>query len=191
MSGLVAVSYFLFTLFFSLLSFVLWARIVLRYFHVSSLHPVSQPINRLTDPLILPLNHLFGAHKKGLPRYDWACFFILVLLEFIKFIIIGLVFIGPRFPWHFLPLFVIADLIVQFCNLLFYAIIIRVIMSWVNPMWHHPLADLLRLVTEPLLRLGRRIIPDISGFDFSPYIMLVILKVITLFVTESLPMNLI
>ena len=64
-------------------------------------------------------------------------------------------------------------------------------MSWINPRWQHPLADLLRLVTEPLLRLGRRIIPDISGFDFSPYVMLIMLKVITLFISESLPMHLI
>ena len=71
-------------------------------------------------------------------------------------------------PILFILLYVLADLIIQPCNLLFYAIIIRVIMSYANPGWQHPLADFLRLLTEPLLILGRKIIPDISGFDFSP-----------------------
>ena len=46
---------------------------------------------------------------------------------------------------------------------LFYMILIRVIMSFVNPHWQGPLADFLRLLTEPLLKLGRRVVPDISG----------------------------
>ncbi len=191
MSGLIAVGYFLFGLLFSLLSFVLWTRIALRYFRVSSLHPLNLSLNKLLNPITLPLSNLFGANKKRLSRYDWACFCLLVLVELLKFSLIGWLFIGARFPWHFLPLYVLADLIAQPCNLLFYAILIRVIMSWINPRWQHPLADLLHLVTEPLLRLGRRIIPDISGFDFSPYVMLIMLKVITLFISESLPLHLI
>lgn len=191
MSGLIAVGYFLFALFFSLLSFILWARIGLHYFRISSLHPISQTIARLTNPIISPINHLFGINKKHYSRYDWPCFSILVIVELLKFIAIGALFLGAMLPWTFLPLYTLADLIVQPCNLLFYAIIIRVVMSWINPRWHHPLADLIRKVTDPSLHLGRRIIPDISGFDFSPYIMLIILKVITLFISNSLPLALI
>ncbi|HFD2358171.1 TPA: YggT family protein, partial [Legionella pneumophila] len=40
------------------------------------------------------------------------------------------------------------------------------------------------------LRLGRIIVPDISGFDFSPFIIMVILKIITLFLSASLPWKL-
>ena len=191
MHGLLVVGYFLFALFFSLLVFVLWTRIALHYFRISTLHPVSQTINALTNPIIMPLNHMFGISKTRINRYDWACFCVLVVVELLKFTAIGSIFIGARLPWSFLPLYTLADLIVQPCNLLFYAIIIRVVMSWVNPGWHHPIADLLRIVTEPLLRFGRRIIPNISGFDFSPYFMMVALKVITLFISASLPLNII
>ena len=191
MSGLIAVGYFLFALFFSFLAFVLWTRIALRYFRVSALHPISQTINALTNPVIMPLAHMFPATKTRRSRYDWACFSVLVVVELLKFIAIGSLFLGAMLPWSFLPLYTLADLIVQPCNLLFYAIAIRVLMSWVNPRWQHPIADLLRLATEPALNLGRRIIPDISGFDFSPYIILIILKVITLFISASLPLHLI
>ncbi len=84
-------------------------------------------------------------------------------------------------------LYLVADLIIQPCNILFYAILIRAIMSFVNPTWQHPLAYFLYQLTEPLLILGRRIIPNISGFDFSPLIIMVILKVITLFIESNLP----
>lgn len=191
MPGLVAVGYFLFALFFSLLAFVLWTRIALRYFRVSAVHPVSQAINKLSNPIIMPLNHMFGTSKTRLSRYDWACFCVLVVVELLKFIAIGSLFLGTKLPWSFVPLYTLADLIIEPCNLLFYAIVIRVIMSWINPTWQHPVANLLRLITEPLLRLGRRIIPDISGFDFSPFIVMILLKVITLFINASLPLHLI
>lgn len=191
MSGLVAVGYFLFALFFSLLSFILWTRIALRYYRVSPLHPISQGINKLSNPIILPLAHRFKTHKKPPSRYDWPCFSILVMVELLKFIAIGSLFLGAMLPWSFLPLYTLADLIVQPCQLLFYAVIIRVIMSWVNPHWQHPMADVIKRVTDPLLHFGHRLIPDIGGFDFSPFIILILLKMVTLFISASLPLHLI
>ena len=191
MGGLVAVGYFLFTLFFSLLTAVLWIRIGLRYFRVSTLHPVSYANNSLTNPLITPISRLIPASKTRLSRYDWACFILLVVIEFLKFTLLSLLFLTAMMPLLLLVIYVLADLIIEPCNLLFYAIIIRVIMSWVNPAWQHPVADILRICTEPLLRLGRRIVPDVFGFDFSPFIVLVILKIITLFIRASLPLQLI
>lgn len=191
MSGIITVGYFLFSLFFSLLTFVLWARIALRYFRISALHPVSQAVNALTNPVISPLSRVFPVKKARPNRYDWACFSVLVLVEAVKFIAIGLLFLSAMLPPLYLLLYTLADLVVQPLTLLFYAILIRVVMSWVNPEWVHPIADVLRSVTDPLLRLGRRVIPDISGFDFSPFIMLVSLKIITLFIQASLPLQLI
>ncbi len=191
MSGVVTVGYFLFSLFFSLLTFLLWARIGLRYFRVSTLQPIRYAINSLTSPVIDSISRLLPTVKNPLSRYDWVCFSILIAVEIIKFIAIGLLFYSAMMPLLLLLLYVVADLIVQPCNLLFYAILIRVIMSWVNPQWRHPLADVLRAVTEPLLRLGRRVIPEISGFDFSPFIIMIILKIITLFISTAMPLQLI
>ncbi len=191
MSGLVSVGYFLFSLLFSLLTFVLWTRMALRYFRVSTLHPVSQAINRLTNPIITPLAGLFKSKTKRLSRYDWACFTVLVIVELVKFITLGWLLLGILMPWTLVLLYTVADLIVQPCDLLFYAILIRVIMSWVNPHWQHPFADVLRLVTAPLLQMARRLIPDIAGFDFSPFLAVLALKVITLFISSSMPLHLI
>ena len=190
MSGLITVGYFLFTLFFNLVVFLLWARIALRYFRVSTLNPVSQSIQKLTSPFLGSLKNL-DANKRRLPRYDWVCFGALILIELLKFLGIDLLFMASKLPWTLIPLYALADLVIQPCNLMFYAILIRVIMSWVNPRGQHPVMDLLGLVTDPLLHLGRLIIPDISGFDFSPYIMLIILEVITLFIGSCLPYHIV
>jgi len=193
MRGLIVISYFLFTLVFSLLTFILWARIALRYLRISPLHPVSQAINNLTNPVVLPFEHFFAHTKKKrrVNRYDWACFCILILVELLKFTSIAALFINQNLSWGFIPLYTLADLIVEPCNLLFYALIIRMVMSFVNPRWHHPVADVIRALTDPLLHLGHRIIPNISGFDFSPYLMLVLLKIITIYIDASLPLHLI
>lgn len=189
MGGLVSVGYFLFSLFFSLVIFVLWVRIALRYHRVSALHPVIQTINTLSSPVINPVNRLFGWHKSPPSRYDRGSFLVLVIVEFIKISFMSLIFLGGLMPIPYLILYVIADLIIQPCNLLFYAIIIRVVLSWVNPGWRHPLQEILFLVTEPLFRRARQIIPPISGIDLSPILILLGLKIITIFIQGSLPLK--
>lgn len=192
MSGLIAVGYFLFALFFSLIAFVLWTRIALRYFRVSTMNPITQAINSLTNPIVMPITQMFGKPKTPKSRYDWPCFCILVMVELLKFIAIGTLFLGVKLPWSFLPLYTLADLIAEPCNLLFYALIIRIIMSWVNPRWHHPLVEILRLTTDPLIHKAQMIVPTTSsGFDFSPYLILIILKIITLYISVALPLHLI
>ncbi len=191
MAGFISVGYFLISLFFSLLIFIVWARLGLRYCRVSALHPINQAIHRFSDPLVSPFQSLLHTKGKRLSRYDWPCFTVLVIIEFAKFIAFGYLLLGTMMPVLLLCAYVVADLIVQPCDLLFYAILIRVIMSWVNPRWQHPIADILYLVTEPLLKRAKRLIPDIAGFDFSPILAMLFLKIITLFISSSLPLHLI
>lgn len=190
MSGFTAVGFFLTSLFFGVIIFTLWLRIALRYLRVSTLNPFSRLIHSVTDPIVRPFNLLFKQKYHPGQKYDWMAFCVLVLVELIKIICLSLILFHAIIPFVYLILYVLADLIIQPCDLLFYAILIRVIMSYVNPGWQHPIADFLRLLTEPLLILGRKIVPDISGFDFSPFIIMIILKVITLFISASLPWRL-
>ncbi len=191
MSGLTAVGFFLVTLLFSLIIFSLWLRIALRYLRVSPLSAFGRLIHSVTNPIVNPLNSLFKIKYKPGQKYDWVAIGVLVVMEIIKITCLSLLVFHAVLPIPYLILFVLADLIIQPCDLLFYAILFRVIMSFVNPGWQSPIADFLKLLTDPLLRLGRRIVPDISGFDFSPFIIMIILKVITLFITASLPLRLI
>lgn len=186
MSGFVSVGYFVFSLLFSLLTFVLWSRIALRYIRLSSLHPMSQTILRFTDPMVKPFQRLFKSSNTRANRYDWACLSALVVIEIVKFTLIGFLFLNIPSSVFFLLAHVVADMIIQPCNLLFYAIFIRVILSWVNPHLQNPVTEVLYLCTEPLLRIARGLLPDFSGIDFSPFIILVALKIIEMLVSASL-----
>ncbi|WED42350.1 YggT family protein [Legionella cardiaca] len=190
MSGLIAVSYFLIKLFFNLILFVLWLRVALRYFRISTLHPVGQLVYRFTDPLVHPIERLIYPKNATLKRYDWITLVLIIVLELFKFLIIGLLFYNSLLPLPYLILFALADSLIQLCDFLFYMILIRVIISWINPTRQHPVLDIIKVITDPLLELGRRIVPDISGFDFSPFIIAIILKIFTLFIAASLPFHL-
>ena len=190
MSGFIAVGYFLVTLFFGLVIYALWLRIALRYLRISSLNVFNKLISTLTNPLVQPIHFLLKYHYQARQKYDWVAFTIIIFIEFIKIFVIGLLLYHTTLPLLLVLIYVLADLIIQPCNVLFYAILIRALMSYVNPNWYHPAADFLRILTEPLLIIGRKIVPDISGFDFSPIIIMIILKVITLFINAYLPFNL-
>ena len=175
MSGFVAVGYFLISLFFDLILFTLWARVALRYLRISSLNPFSRLIYSLTNPVISPFHYLLRYKDQAKQKYDWPVIIVIFLAELLKVIILSLIIFQTILPLPYILLYVLADFIIQPCNLLFYALLIRVVMSYVNPQWDHPIADFLRALTHPLLIMGRKIIPDISGFDFSPFIMMIIL----------------
>lgn len=187
MSGIIAVTMFLVSLFFSLITFSLWIRIALRYLRISALHQVSQLIYKVTNPLVNPVSYLLKQKNQVGQKYDIATIITLVFFVFLKIISMSLLMLHTLMPVEFILVYMLADLIIQPCDILFFAILIRVVMSFVNPYWHGPIADFLRLLTEPLLKLGKKIIPDISGFDFSPYLIMLLLKIITLFINASLP----
>lgn len=189
-TALLTVAYFLVGVVSSLVLLLLWSRFFLRYLGVSSLHPIGRTIFNLTNPVFLPLENRLYTQKK-IPRYDWLGLGGIALVECLKFILLGFLAYKTLLPAFYLFLFVVADFIVQPCNLLFYALLIQIIMSWVNPQWAvHPLCKLIHLLTLPLIRLGHKIIPNGSGFDFGPLVSLILLKVITLFISSLMPLPL-
>lgn len=189
MSGVIAVSYFLLDLIINLLLAVFWIRIVLRYFGVSHRHPVGEVVYKLTDPIVCSLENILHIPKTiAFRHYDWITFGLIITVEAIKFILIPLLFAGIVLPLFYLLLSVIIDTIIQVFNLLFYALLIRIIMSWINPGLCNPILDIIRLATDPLLRIIRRTIPHIIGnFDFAPLLLLIMLKVFGLFFSALLP----
>jgi YggT family protein len=190
MGGLISVGYFLFNLFFSLVLFALWLRILFHYFRVSALQPISQVIHTFTNPIVKPINSLLRLDRSRGHRFDWSCIIVVIIVECFKYSILSLIMFGKMMPISYLGLYVLVDLVVQPCNLLFYAVVIRAIMSWINPGVHHPIAEAIYFITEPLLKFARRYVPPISGFDFSPILIVVLLMVITLFMEGMLPMRL-
>lgn len=53
-----------------------------------------------------------------------------------------------------------------------WVIIIRALISWVNPDPYNPIVRFLYQVTEPVLYRVRKIIPPLGGIDISPIIVI-------------------
>ena len=73
-------------------------------------------------------------------------------------------------------------------QLYLWVIIIRVLISWINPDPNNPIVQFLRGVTDPAIDALRRILPRFfwsSGLDFTPLILILLLQVAMLFL-ESL-----
>jgi YggT family protein len=66
-------------------------------------------------------------------------------------------------------------------------IIIRALVSWVNPDPYNPIVQFLRLATDPLLYRVRRWVPSsFGGIDFSPLIVIAGIVFLQTFVVQSL-----
>ena len=63
-------------------------------------------------------------------------------------------------------------------QLLWFAILIRALLSWVRPDPRNPIVQFLDAVTEPVLQPLRQIMPRMGGFDLTPMVALIVLQVI-------------
>jgi YggT family protein len=71
----------------------------------------------------------------------------------------------------------IAAFISLFIQIYSLVILARVLMSWVNVDPYSPLARAIFDLTEPVLAPVRNMLPQGSGLDFSPIIVMVLLQV--------------
>jgi len=94
---------------------------------------------------------------------------------------------GSGLPNFFgLLIWAVSDIINQLINLYFFAIIIRIILSWVGRGVVNPLTSILYLITEPLMAPARRLVPAISGFDLSPIVVLILLQLTLIIIVKPL-----
>ncbi|HUX27365.1 YggT family protein [Acidithiobacillus sp.] len=63
-------------------------------------------------------------------------------------------------------------------TLLFWAILIRAILSWVQPDPRNPIVQFLERVTGPILYPLQRIIPPLGGIDLSPLVAMLLIELI-------------
>ena len=61
-------------------------------------------------------------------------------------------------------------------NVFIFAVFARAILSWFDPGNYNSANSLLQSLTEPLLAMCRKVIPDLGGIDLSPLVALVVLQ---------------
>jgi YggT family protein len=81
----------------------------------------------------------------------------------------------------------VAEVIGIILNLYMWVIIIRALISWVNPDPYNPIVQMLYKITEPVLQPIRRLVPVYNiGIDLSPLIVILIIIFLRSFVVSSL-----
>jgi YggT family protein len=71
-------------------------------------------------------------------------------------------------------------------NILSFAILGRVLLSWVDPMGNMRITQVLRDLTEPILAPIRNLLPNMPMFDFSPIIATFLLQALGRLLLQAL-----
>jgi len=138
-------------------------RFLLQWFRADFYNPISQFIVKVTTPVLHPLRRIIP----GVGGIDFSSIVLLWLLKTVELTLTLLMASGSFNPLGAL-LWSIPALIALLINVFIFAILIQVVISWVNPGAYNPATSLLYSLTEPLLRPARRLIPPIGGLDLSP-----------------------
>jgi len=84
-------------------------------------------------------------------------------------------------------IYAIASILSFAVTILWWLIIIRALISWVNPDPHNPIVQFLYKTTEPILMPFRKIVPAFNlGLDLSPIFAILALMFIKYFIIVSL-----
>lgn len=156
-SGLI----FLVNTLFDLYLFVLVLRVILVWSGANYYDPITQFVVKLTGCCVNPLRKIIP-NIRGI---ESASIILILLIEAIKFFIIGSISVGIPSILGVLVLSV-GDSLKLVIQSFFYAILLQAIMSWVQP--YSPINQLLSRITSPLMRPIQRVIPPIGGMDISP-----------------------
>jgi len=144
-------------------------------------NPMSQFLVKLTDP---PLRYL-RRFIPGLWGMDLASVVLLLVLQGVEIWIVSGILDSGTNPIGIVVLSV-ARLLGLAIHVFMFAIIVHVIMSWLNPHTYNPMIGLLYSLTEPLLSQARKLVPPISGLDLSPIIVIVGLQLASMLLVHPI-----
>ena len=156
-------------------------RFLFQYFHVDYHNPITQFLVKITAPLLKPMGAIFP--KTG--NFDLASLALALILTIAKFYL-KLSITGQYANIAGIVVFSIADLLSVILTILLWAMIIRIILSWVNPDPHQPVVRLLIQLTEPIMAPARRLIPPIGGLDLSPIVVFILISLTRMLVVAPL-----
>jgi len=80
----------------------------------------------------------------------------------------------------------ISNIINIFTRIFFFALILRIILSWINISPYNPISRITYQITEPLLGKIRKYVKPFGMFDFSPMIAIISLQILEIIANRIL-----
>ena len=149
-----------------------YAFVILLVFRVNYFNPVVKTfVNFLT-----PLTIIFTSVAGGVFGILFAAF----LFKFISFYIIT----GSAYEISDLMVYAIFNILSSISQILLFAVIGGVILSWVAPGNPNPLLQLIEEISNKVLSPIRNYIPSMGGLDISPLLVLILLNQVDILLAQ-------
>lgn len=156
-------------------------RFLLQWTQADFYNPVSQFLVKITHPALRVMRRFIPA----MGRIDTSSLVLALVLQIIaNFTILALK--GVTINIVALSVLSLTDLLKMLLDIFVYAIFAGAIISWFAPGSYSGASSLLYSLTEPLLSVCRRVVPDLSGIDLSPLVALVLLQLAKMMILPPL-----
>ena len=144
-------------------------------------NPLAQAVVKMTQPFVTIL-------QKVMPRTGRFSLATLVLAFLVQLLLIVVVLLIAGFdlpnPMS-LAVWSLIGLASQVLDLLFFAILASIVLSWLAPQTNHPGAYLLHQLTESVMSPVRRMLPNLGGLDFSPILVFIMINLVDMLVIQN------
>ena len=181
--------HFLLTTVFNLLTLLFLLRFFLQLFKAPFNNPLTYMVVSLTDFAVKPARKIIPSWGK----IDLSTLFLALLTQLIlQFSLLLLrdipISLVGNAIWVSLIGTSLLGVFRTAIDVFFYAILLQVILSWVNP--HSPISGVLNSLTKPILAPIQRILPVAGGIDFSPVVALILIQMLNVSVVRTLQQHL-
>ncbi len=180
---------FLLTTVLNLLTLVFLLRFFMQLLRAPFNNPLGLMVITLTDFAVKPVRRILSSFKK----IDLSTLFLALITQFLLQISLLMLrnfplFVAGDAAWLGFVGLSLLGVLRTALDVFFYAILMQVILSWVNP--QSPFSGVLDTLTRPILGPIRRLIPTTNGLDFSPLVALILLQMVNISVFKTLEMQL-
>jgi YggT family protein len=162
---------FLIDTLFSLYILAVLLRFLLQWCGADFYNPISQFLVKATHP---PLK-ILRRFVPSIGKIDTSALILMLVLQMLADFSI-LLLKGVTINIGALTILSITQLISLLINVLVFAVFARALLSWLNPGTFNAAASILATLTEPLLNICRKVIPNLGGIDLSPLAALLLLQ---------------
>ncbi|MDD5462693.1 MAG: YggT family protein [Methylococcales bacterium] len=162
---------FLIDTLFSLYILAVLLRFLLQWCGADFYNPISQFLVKATHP---PLK-ILRRFVPSIGKIDTSSLVLLFTLQILADFFI-LLLKGVSISFGALVILSMTQLISLLINVFVFAVFARALLSWINPGTFNAASSILAALTEPLLDVCRKFIPDLGGIDLSPLAALLLLQ---------------
>ncbi len=180
--------HFLLSTIFNLLTMLFLLRFFLQLFKAPFNNPLSYMVVSLTDFAVKPARKIIPSWGK----IDLSTLFLALITQLLLQLCLlwlrdlPISLVGNTI-WVSLIGMSVLGVFRTVLDVFFYAILLQVILSWVNP--QSPISSVLNSLTKPVLAPIQRFLPSAGGMDFSPVVALILIQMLNVSVIRTLELQ--